>query len=60
LGDLSTGCPVALLVSSSSHYCSKCRKHCNIARSDVAPPGGHYTHRVIQMAVRLVVEDGLP
>ena len=26
----------------------------------MAPPGSHYTHRVIQMAVRLVVEDGLP
>jgi len=27
---------------------------------DVAPPGGHYTHRVTQLAVRLVVEDGVP
>jgi hypothetical protein len=60
LGDLSTGCPVDLLVTYSSHYCSQCRKHFNIDLSDVAPPGGHYTHRVIQMAVRLVVEDGLP
>ena len=60
LGDLSTGCPVDLLVSYSSPYCSQCRKHFNIDLSDVAPPGGHYTHRVIQMAVRLVVEDGLP
>ena len=49
-----------LLVTYSSPYCSKCRKHFNIDLSDVAPPGGHYTHRVIQMAVRLVVEDGLP
>jgi hypothetical protein len=60
LGDLSTGCPVDLRVIYSSHYCSPCRKHFNIDLSDVAPPGGHYTHRVIQMAVRLVVEDGLP
>ena len=60
LGDLSTGCPVDLLVIYSSHYCSKCRKHFNIDLSDVAPPGGHYTHRVTQLAVRLVVEDGLP
>src|SRR5215208_4993498 len=60
LGDLSTGCPVGLLVTYSSHYCSQCRKHFNIALSDVAPPGGHYTHRVIQIAVRLVVEDSLP
>jgi len=60
LGDLSTGCPVDLLVTYSSHYCSKCGKHFNIDLSDVAPPGGHYTHRVIHLAVRLVVEDGLP
>jgi hypothetical protein len=60
LGDLSTGCPVDLLVTSSSHSCSQCRKHFNIDRSDVAPPGGHSTHRVIQLAVRLVVEEGLP
>ena len=60
LGDLSTGCPVDLLVTSSSHDCSQCRKHCHIALSDVAPPGGHSTHRVIQMAVRLVVEAGVP
>src|SRR2546427_4760266 len=26
LGDLSTGCPVDLLVTYSSHYCSQCRK----------------------------------
>ncbi len=60
LGDVSTGRPVDLLVTYSSHYCAKCRKHFNIDLSDVAPPGGHYTHRVIDMAVRLVVEDGLP
>ena len=59
-GALSTGCPVDLLVSYSAHYCSQCRKHCHSDRSAVAPPGGHYTHRVIQMAVRLVVEAGLP
>jgi hypothetical protein len=27
---------------------------------DLAPPKGHYTHRVVARAVRLVVEDGLP
>jgi hypothetical protein len=47
-------------VTYSSHYCSQCRKHFNIDLTDVAPPGSPYTHRVIQMAVRLVVEDGLP
>ena len=60
LGDLSTGCPVDLLVTSSSHSCSKCRKYFHVDLSDVALPGSHSTHRVIQRAVRLVVEDGLP
>jgi hypothetical protein len=28
--------------------------------SDLALPKSHYTHRVVTLAVRLVVEDGLP
>ena len=60
LGDLSTDRPVDLLVTYSSHYCGRCKKHFNIDLTDVAPPGAHYTHRVIDLAVRVVVEDGLP
>jgi hypothetical protein len=60
LGEVSTGHPVDLLVAYSSHYCSTCRKHFNIDLTDIAAPGSHYTHRVVQMSVRLVVEDGLP
>jgi len=60
LGDLYTGHPVDLLVAYSSHSCCPCRKHCNIDLSDLAPPGAHDTHRVIDLAVRVVVEDGLP
>jgi hypothetical protein len=60
LGDWYRDCPVDLLVTYSSHYCSKCRKYFNIDLSDLASPGSHYTHRVIDMAVRLGVEDGLP
>lgn len=60
LGDLYRNCPVDLRVVYSSHYCSTCRKYFNIDLSDLASPGSHYTHRVIHMAVRLVVEDGLP
>jgi DNA-binding CsgD family transcriptional regulator len=59
LGDLSTGRPVDLLVTYSSHYCSRCRKHFNIDLSNVAPPGSRYTRRVIKLAVRRVVEDNL-
>src|SRR5215470_17856478 len=60
LGDLSTGCPVDLLVTYSSPYCSQCHKHFTIDLSDVAPPGGYYTHRVLQLAGRLVIEAGVP
>jgi hypothetical protein len=60
LGDLRTGRPIDLLVNYSSHYCSTCRKYFNVDLSDLALPGSHYTRRVIQLAVRLVVEDGLP
>ncbi len=34
LGDVGTGRPVDLLVTSSSHSCSPCRKHCNIDLTD--------------------------
>ncbi len=60
LGDLCTGRPVDLVVTYSSHYCAKCRKPFNIDLSDVAPPGSHYTQRVIDIAVRVVVEDSVP
>jgi hypothetical protein len=60
LGDLSTGPPIDLLVTSSSHSCSRCHKYCNVALTDLASPGSHDTQRVVQMSVRLVVEDGVP
>ena len=60
LGDLCTGRPVDLLVTYSSHHCSHCKKYFNIDLSDLAPPGSHYTNRVIDLAVRVVVEDSLP
>ena len=37
-----------------------CRKYFNADMADLADPGSHYTRRVIDIAVRLVVEDGLP
>jgi hypothetical protein len=60
LGDVASGCPVDLLVTSSSHYCAPCQKHLNMDLSDVVPPGSRYTPRVIDLAVRVVVEAGLP
>ncbi len=60
LGNLDLWCPRDLVVTYSQHYCTKCRKYFHADLSDLAPPGSQYTHRVIDLAVRLVVEDGLP
>jgi len=60
VGDLVSGRPHELQITYSQHYCPACRKYFNADLSDVAPPQGHYTHRVMALAVRLVVEDGLP
>lgn len=60
LGGLDSGRPRDLVVTYSQHYCTKCRIYFNTDLSDLAPLGSHYTHRVIDVAVRVVVEDGLP
>ena len=52
--------PRDLVVVYSRHYCRRCRRHFSVDLSDLAPPGSHYTQRVICLAVRLVAEDGLP
>src|SRR3954468_24801180 len=60
LGNPFTGRPRDIVLIYSQHYCSKCRKYFNADMTDLADPGGHYTRRVIDAAVRLVIEDGLP
>ena len=60
LGNPRSGRPRDLHVIYSQHYCSKCKHHFNVDMSDLATPGCHYTNRVVQTAMRLVVEDGLP
>ena len=60
LGDLVSGHPRDMHLNYSVRRCSKCRKNFNADMLDLALPGSHYTHRVTGMAVRLVVEDGLP
>ena len=57
LGNLDVWCPRDLLVTYSQHSCTKCRKYLSADLSDLAPPGGQYTHRVIDLAVRLVVNS---
>jgi len=49
LGNLDVWCPRDLVVTYAQHYCTKCRKYFH-----------DYPHRVMDLAVRLVVEDGLP
>jgi hypothetical protein len=60
VGSLLNDRPRDLLLVYSRHFCTSCGVHFSADLSDLAPPGGHYTHRVISLAVRLVVEDGLP
>ena len=60
VGDLVSGRPHELRITYSQHYCSVCRHCFSVDLVDLAPPRGHYTHRVMALASRLVVEDGLP
>jgi hypothetical protein len=59
VGDLVSGRPVELHITYSQHHCQVCNKYFMTDLSDVTLPGSHYTHRVIALAVRVVVEDGL-
>ena len=60
LGNPLTGRPRDIVLIYSQHYCTRCRKYFNADMTDLADPGSHYTRRVIDAAVRLVIEDGLP
>ena len=60
LGCLLRDRPRELHLAYSRHRCCSCRLYFSADLSDLAPPGSHYTHRAIDLAVRLVVEDGLP
>ena len=60
LGSLRRNRPCDLHLVYSKHRCRPCDLHFSADLSDLAPPGSHYTQRVVSLAVRLVVEDGLP
>ena len=60
VGDLVSGRPRDIHLVYSQHSCTRCRKFFNTDTSDYSRPNAHYTHRVVALAVRLVVEDGLP
>ena len=60
LGNPVSGRPRKIVLTYSQHYCCQCKKYFNVDTSDLALPKCRYTHRVMSMAMRLVVEDGLP
>jgi hypothetical protein len=60
LGDLVSGRPCDLQIHYSQHRCARCNVYFNADMDDLALPKAHYTYRVVGLAVRLVVEDGLP
>jgi len=59
-GNRDVWCPRDLVVTYAQHSCTMCRTDFHADLSDLAPPGSQYTHRVMDLAVRRVVEDGLP
>lgn len=60
VGDLVSGRPRDIHLVYSRHHCRECCMIFNVDLSDYASPKAHYTHRAVSLAVRLVVEDGLP
>jgi hypothetical protein len=60
VGDLVSARPREIHLVYSRHRCTVCRKIFTADTSDYALPKSRYTHRVVSLAVRLVVEDGLP
>jgi hypothetical protein len=60
VGDLVAGRPRDIELIYSQHRCTKCNQFFNADTSEYAAPKSLYTHRVVSLAMRLVVEDGLP
>jgi hypothetical protein len=60
VGDLVVGKPRDIELLYSQHRCTKCNKFFDADTSVDSLPKAHYPHRVVSLAVRLVVEDGLP
>lgn len=57
LGDPASGRPVEIQLTYAYYYCCKCRKSFKIDTTGIAAPYADYTHDVMKLAVRLVVED---
>lgn len=54
------GRPKDVHLSYSQHCCTPCGSYFPADTEDLAPPGARYTRAVVELAVRLVAEDGLP
>jgi hypothetical protein len=59
-GDLVVGRPRDIPLEYSQHRCTRCQKFFNADTSAYALPRSRSTHRVVSLALRLVVADGLP
>jgi hypothetical protein len=60
VGDLVTGKPRDMELVYSQHRCTKCHTCCAADTSEDSLPKARSTHRVVSLAVRLVVEAGWP
>jgi hypothetical protein len=60
VGKLDVWGPRDLLVTYAQPYWTQCRTSLSADLADLAPPGSQYPPRVIERAVRIVVEDGVP
>ena len=60
VGDLVTGKPRDSELVYSQHRCTTCNKFFDADTSAYSLPKARYRPRVVSLAVRLVVEDGLP
>ena len=60
LGDPYTKRPVDIELTYSQHCCPTCGSHFNAKMDDLASPKSRYTRRVVDLALRLIHEDGLP
>lgn len=60
LGDLRSGRPRELIVHGAQFHCVSCEAYFSTDLSDLCGKRSDYTHRVVDLAIRLVVEDNLP
>jgi len=60
IGNTETQRPVDIHFTLSVHHCRDCQKSFNIDLTDIADLGSHYTKRVVELAIRIVAEDGSP